>query len=372
MSKQFIKTANGKDPVGVPKIRVYPSTDDLTADMANIPDGEIVASQFLDTAGDISADIEALGTRLTNIEVKIPAEASSSNQLADKAYVDAAITGEAGDISALSTRVSTIEGVIPSGASTSDKVALSSTVTGIDTRVTGIEGKIPDAATSSNKMATASDISGLDTRVSANELAISGMLQSVYDAIFPIGAIYQTESSTFDPNVVFGHTWVQINDRVLVGQGTTYTTAGATGGSSSVTIGTTNLPAHKHSINSQSISISGSTTEWKGKGRVYAGYTETGSGENLAFGPDTGEAYDGYTNVVTPYARWQPGRGNTGGDPLLTSGDVAAFNIDVTHSHTISGTGTLSAGETGDGPGSGAALNVMNPYEVVYIWKRTA
>ena len=354
------------------KIRVFPSTDALQAAMSSIPDGEIVASQFLDTAGDISADIEALGTRLTNIEVKIPAEASSSNQLADKAYVDAAISGESGDISALSTRVSTIEGVIPSGASTSDKVALSSTVTGIDTRVTGIEGKIPDAASTSNKMATASDITGLDSRVSANETAISGMLQSVFDAIFPVGAIYQTESSTFNPNTVFGHTWVQINDRVLVGQGTTYTTAGDTGGSSSVTIGTTNLPAHQHSISSQSVSISGSTDEWKGKGRVYAGYTETGGGENLGFGPDTGVAYDGYTNIVVPYARWYPGRGNTGGDPYQTSGDVAAFNIDVTHSHTFSGTGTMTAGNTGDGPGTGAALNVMNPYEVVYIWKRTA
>ena len=60
--------------------------------------------------------------------------------------------------------------------------------------------------------------------------------QALLNALFPIGTIYQTTSST-NPGVLFGGTWSQdgLEGRMLIGAGTDYS-PGSTGGAASVTL----------------------------------------------------------------------------------------------------------------------------------------
>lgn len=67
-----------------------------------------------------------------------------------------------------------------------------------------------------------------------------GSLNSVY----PVGSIYLSVNST-NPSTLFGGTWVQLEDRFLLGAGSTYT-AGSTGGSATHTLTLNEIPAHSH------------------------------------------------------------------------------------------------------------------------------
>jgi hypothetical protein len=58
--------------------------------------------------------------------------------------------------------------------------------------------------------------------------------------IHPIGSIYMS-TVFFDPSEIFGGTWEQVKDRMLIGAGGSYQT-GSTGGSATITIAQKNLP----------------------------------------------------------------------------------------------------------------------------------
>lgn len=65
------------------------------------------------------------------------------------------------------------------------------------------------------------------------------------DTIYPVGSVYTTYDSAFDPNTAWsGSTWTAINGRFLYSDhaGTT----GATGGSYTVTLTADNIPQHTH------------------------------------------------------------------------------------------------------------------------------
>ena len=68
-----------------------------------------------------------------------------------------------------------------------------------------------------------------------------------FDQIYPVGAIYMSTVNT-SPATLFGvGTWEQIQDRFLLGAGSTYS-AGSTGGSATVTLTTNEIPSHNHWI----------------------------------------------------------------------------------------------------------------------------
>lgn len=83
-------------------------------------------------------------------------------------------------------------------------------------------------------------------------------------------------------------------------------------------------------------------------------HTASASTANLT-GSFYGDTSDGAGGIVS-YARTS----NKGG--LNDSDDYGVFNINATHSHTI------TIGSTG----GDAAHNNLQPYEVVYRWKRVA
>ena len=81
---------------------------------------------------------------------------------------------------------------------------------------------------------------------------------SLVDLIYPVGSIYTSTNST-SPATLFGGTWTQLEDRFLLGAGTSYT-AGATGGAATVTLTTDQIPGHTHIAAGYRESYAGSGT----------------------------------------------------------------------------------------------------------------
>ena len=128
--------------------------------------------------------------------------------------------------------------------------------------------------------------------------------------MYPVGSIYQTTSSTFNPQTAWGGTWERIKDRFLLAAGDTYT-GGSTGGEATHKLTTQEMPSHAHTMY---VNNDGSSSSWL---------------------PASG------TYLVKP-------------DCVTTS--------------TKNYGGALAQ----NGAGLGQAHNNMPPYLAVYIWKRTA
>jgi microcystin-dependent protein len=150
--------------------------------------------------------------------------------------------------------------------------------------------------------------------------------------VYPVGAIYTSVSAT-NPSTLFGGTWEAIAaGRVLIGAGGGYT-AGQTGGSASHSITISEMPSHNHG---------GST------GSVGAGGYHAHSDNNFA-SSGGGQLKNGESAHPHEESSYGSGRLNTG-----------SANGMPAHSHTISS------------QGGGTAMSLMQPYLVVYMWKRTA
>jgi hypothetical protein len=108
--------------------------------------------------------------------------------------------------------------------------------------------------------------------------------------LYPVGSLYMNDAVSTNPGTLLGFgTWTAITDRIIIGVGSTYTPAQATGGSATVTIGLTNLP-----------SPGGSFTRYDGNGSGSTGVQGTtngasGTSQNVTGGSGTA------LNVMNPY-----------------------------------------------------------------------
>ena len=163
-------------------------------------------------------------------------------------------------------------------------------------------------------------------KLSTNNALNSG-LYGVLDKVYPIGSIYQSTSQSTSPdNLFFGGTgltnWTAVGEgRVLVGKASsgTFDTAGATAGAETITLeaAQSGLPAHYHEVGSRG-----------------------------------DESNEPFTAQNTKARRYHEGGGHT-------SQSTAAMTLD---------------GETKFNTAADAASAHSNlqPYEVVYMWKRVA
>lgn len=113
----------------------------------------------------------------------------------------------------------------------------------------------------------------------------------IIDAIYPVGSLYMSVNDV-SPEVLFGGTWEQIEDKFILSAGSTYS-AGATGGAESYALSA----KHKHTapIGYTSsifgmVKINGSEVSGSGKGYRSAGVDGSGTlSENidLAYTSDT-------------------------------------------------------------------------------------
>ena len=165
--------------------------------------------------------------------------------------------------------------------------------------------------TTYSSMSTAEADTG--TATTGRVLTAANLKRIIVDRVYPVGSIYMSVNNT-SPATLFGGTWTQIKDRFLLGVGSTYTAASATGGAANVTLTEDQIPAHTHSLSSNGAA--------NGSG-VYKNYVTS----------STGSLY---------YAA-ASNRASATADPLTSSST-----------------------------GGGSSHNNMPPYYTVYMWRRTA
>ena len=186
-----------------------------------------------------------------------------------------------------------------------------------------------------------------------------GQLQDTASKLYPVGSIYISFNAT-DPSTLFGGTWQRLKDTFLLANGDSYA-PNTTGGSATKTIGVNNLPAHNHTVNE-----SGNHSHTRGTMNI------------------TG-AFDGNVNDGTWqkqgafYYTWQT---VTGADGTENGGGIIGFDAsrswtgevswNGSHYHTFDTSINGNHTHTTNNTGSGLPLDIMPPYQTVYMWRRTA
>ena len=172
--------------------------------------------------------------------------------------------------------------------------------------------------------------------------------KQILNKAYPIGSIYITLVNT-NPSETIGGEWRRVAEgRCLVGVSAERNiTLRKTGGSITTTLNESNIPAHDHTVN-----ISGQTSgvgDHTHTARDTTSYVkmneEYSNGYHMVTERDDGERYRKikYYHNDTTY-------NNTSGAG--------------SHSHTVNVSGNTSR------VGSGAPINVENPYLGVYMWER--
>jgi hypothetical protein len=78
---------------------------------------------------------------------------------------------------------------------------------------------------------------------SVKSLTIGG--KTIFDLVYPVGSIYETDNEGFDPNTSFGGTWERIKGKVIVGvdkEDGAFDTVGKTGGEKFHVLSESELP----------------------------------------------------------------------------------------------------------------------------------
>lgn len=261
-------------------------------------------------------------------------------------------------------------------------------------------------------------------------------------AAHPVGSLYWT-SKNENPAVTFGGgTWKQITDKFVLAAGSTYK-AETTGGAATVTLTTSNMPRHSHSftpsgtikMDAHSHGLNGHTHSFTPSGTVSSSFTGTSTTTGNMSKNATGDFESLVRSVLTvaasntDIAAWKTSQndGNASyvsgcfsiGDDKFSSYGInndppwrpdhigtippnarGCLHIDVSHTHNITASGTVSSSFTGtagttDGnsnsttsvtstgsfsgsadttgtSGSGTAFRILPPYVVKYCWERTA
>jgi hypothetical protein len=220
--------------------------------------------------------------------------------------------------------------------------------TSLDTLTDVVDNIDYPKAADINNLNTA--VGALEAKVGVNNSAVSTSIDYIIkNNIWPVGSVFLSIVST-DPATLMGFgTWSQIaQGQMLIGQKATdadFNVAEETGGAKTVTIAQANLPnistsagtahthvqnGHTHTINDPGHRHNQAQTQ-----------VESGSGSTVADNSTTNE--------------WTTATAGTG----ITINNATPTNQnESTHTHSLGGSGT--------------AISVVNPYFVVYAWKRTA
>ena len=184
-----------------------------------------------------------------------------------------------------------------------------------------------------------------ETYPKSQTLKNSGLL----DLIYPVGAIYMSTSGT-NPGNLFGGTWVAWGSgRVPVGVNSSdgnFNAVEKTGGQSTVTIASNNIPTHSHGVNDPGHQH----TLDLGSYRIPAATQDIGDVHSSSSGGSyTAPSISGSTATQD----WSQFTGTS-----LTPAS--------------SGTGISIQNAYGNAGGGADAITNLQPYITCYMWKRTA
>ena len=167
---------------------------------------------------------------------------------------------------------------------------------------------------------------------------------------YPVGAYYISSEPT-SPATLFGGTWVRIENRMILAAGSSYT-AGSTGGSATKTLSVANMPTHSHSCSSI-----GNHTHTRGTMNITGNFGGTDV---------QGGYYGNGAFAITSRGNYR----DAGGEYESNYGKNMSFDASRNWSGATSSNGNHQ--HTIGNNGSGTAFNIMPPYIVAYVWRRTA
>ena len=172
-------------------------------------------------------------------------------------------------------------------------------------------------------------------------------MQDTASKLYPVGSVYISFNSA-DPSTLFGGTWQRLKDTFLLANGDSYA-PNTSGGSATKTISVNNLPSHTHSC-----STVGNHTHTRGNMNITGSFTATSQGTGISVsgaftGANVGKGDEGYMDNELKQYSLDASRSWTG-----------STSANGEHTHTIGNTG------------ASLPLNIMPPYQTVYMWRRTA
>jgi microcystin-dependent protein len=170
---------------------------------------------------------------------------------------------------------------------------------------------------------------------------------NILDKTYPVGSIYMsTEDDTVEKvENKFGGTWVKYaEDTTLVSASSNYP-VNTTGGSSTVTLSTSNLPSHSHVIPALTVS------SWSGSHN----HGLSAKGSDIVVPSGLGSGLGIASSGSTEKGHW-----------LARSYAISSTTI------TVSGQTTTASNTTTCTNCSGTSFSIQNPYTAVYMYKRTA
>jgi hypothetical protein len=154
----------------------------------------------------------------------------------------------------------------------------------------------------------------------------SPLIRQILLAAHPVGSYYWSSEGT-DPSILFGGTWTRITNRFVFAASDKYV-VGQTGGAETVTLTTSQIPSHAHTVHL-----------WVNAGTL---------GTNKYASSDGGSFYTGEAGHQPPYGSW----------------NSSSFNCAQSGYGDQSGVTSMNGG--------GGSHNNMPPYIVAYCWRRTA
>lgn len=247
-----------------------------------------IAVQSATTATQKADSAQQSATVATTKASEAQTSANNAKQYADEAKASAGLVGQ--DVTQLKQDVRNLQTSV--NENTAD---ISSLTTKVDNNT--------------------ADISLLTTEVNNNSSRISTLNQmfTVYwKTLYPVGSIYISTNSTFNPNTSWGGTWKKTaNGRCLIGANDTYP-LGSTGGEAQHTLTINEAPIHDHNLSDWAMS-------WK----------------------QNGQAGEVNLNASATADAWSNNHG-------------------------------YFKSQTSKPTGGGQPHNNMQPYLAVYIWERTA
>ena len=159
-----------------------------------------------------------------------------------------------------------------------------------------------------------------------------GQLQDTASKLYPVGSVYISFNST-SPQTLFGGTWVRMKDRVLMASGDTYA-PNTTGGSATVTLTTSNLPSHNHSLTTNGSHTHSASSANAGNHNHTVSGTIANAGDHTHTWSGSSASAGGHTHTFTGSSA------SAGNHSHTWSGSSASAG---SHTHTITAS-TASAG----------------------------